>query len=341
MLDRNLTRLTFDASAMDAHLKQRITPFEFGAIVLCIGMIVVFALVQDFPFDYGVYLRAARGDFSEYYYAHWLLPIFELFNLLPVRVGFILWDLLALVGLVFAIRVFGGSIYFALLNYITLYTFFYGQIAPIIVGLLALFWWSMAHRKLWLAGAAIFIAAGKFNLGLISGFYLWLLADLNGKDRFKILIIPGAGVALSLILYPGWPFTLVESINTPPLPDYRGNIALTHWLGSLAVILWLPVLGVLVLRQRVNFSNGHLFTLLSSVTMLTLPYSQSADLVILLVLPIGWLSLLGNLGFAFIWVEYAVLPFLAVIAGIIYLALLWLAFRGILKSRHHSADPGE
>ena len=116
---------------------------------------------------------------------------------------------------------------------------------------------------------------------------------------------------------------------------------MTHWLGPLAVILWLPVLGVIALRQRVNFSNGHLFTLLSSVTMLTLPYSQSADLVMLLVLPIGWLSLLGNIGFAFIWVEYAVLPFLAVIPGIIYLALLWLALRGIVESRRNSADPGE
>ena len=53
--------------------------------------------------------------------------------------------------------------------------------------------------------------------------------------------------------------------------------------------------------------------MLVATSMLALPYFQQADLMVLFVLPCGWLPLLGNLGYLMAARGWEVLPWLCII----------------------------
>lgn len=285
--------LPFSGQQTTWNLRQRLTPGElFGLALACsaAGIFLWFSPQISYSFyDFKIYLNTAHGEFQGYYYANWYLPIFALLARLPLNVSYLLWSGMNIFGVFLAARIFGGKGIVALLSYQMFYTLMYGGISGVIVGALALCWWSLCNRQWYLAGLGIAIASGKFQIGITGSLILLYMADISWKDKARALIVPALVALASLFLYPGWPLQLMENIINDP-PNALGSISLWRWLGPWSLLLCIPPLLIPLPPQR-------RFVALAATSALVLPYFQQSDLLFLLAIPIGWLGLLGNLGY--------------------------------------------
>ncbi len=308
-----------DAGAMDARLRRRPTRWEAFALALAFGTLGLFLWLDNslgyIPFDYNVYIKTAHGDLLQFYYPDWILPLFWLWAKLPPLVGFGLWSAVNILCLFFAARVFGGRAALTLLTFQFFYSLFLGQINGLLAGGLALGWWGMAHKKWGLAGFGFWLAATKVQIGLPFGLLLWLAAETDWRNRLRILVLPCLLTLASFVLYPDWPFHLVERIQAFAPYDW-GSISLWRTIGPAALLFLLPPLFL-------PLEKGRRFLALAAAIPLALPYFQSADLLVLFVLPVGWFPLmLGNLGFLFFIYQFSVLRLLWIIPLVIYLSML-------------------
>jgi hypothetical protein len=308
-----------DAGAMDARLRGRLTGWEtfglgmaLGVLGLCLWLDHSFGYI---PFDYNVYIKTAHGDLLQYYYADWILPLFWLFAKLPALVGFSMWSIVNILCLLAAGRIFGGRTALALLTFQFFYSLFLGQINGLLAGGLALVWWAVAHKKWGLAGLGFWLAATKFQIGLPFGLLLWLAADTTWRNRMRVLILPCLLSLASLLAFPDWPVHLLERIHAYAPYDW-GSISLWPSLGAGALLFLLPPLFLRLERPR-------RLRALAAAIPLALPYFQSTDLLVMFVMPIGWLPLvLGNLGFLFFAYGFRVLRLLWIVPLVIYLGAL-------------------
>lgn len=308
------------AQELDQRLWQRISLLEMFALALCFGLAGIFAWYRSqgkaFSYDFETYLLAGNGDLGVHYYAFWILPVFQILASLPSILSFFIWNALNILGVFAASRILGEKKRWALalLTYQMFYVLYYGNIVGILVGGLALLWWGLTHHRWHLAGLGLVLALTKYQLGLSFGLILLLMADISWRDRLKVFVVPCLTLLLSLLIYPLWPIESMRIILDNP-PNSLGNISLWQWLGPFALLLWLPPLGLPLSAQQ------RLIALAATATM-TLPYFQQTDLLALFVLPLGWLPLVGNLGFylyaKYTWQGFAVL---AIIPLFIYLRI--------------------
>jgi hypothetical protein len=332
---KNLPLLTTNPVAMDRRLRARLSPWELLALVLALSMGGLFVWVHvqagSLPYDYDAYTSAGQGNLLQHYYMDWILPLYWLFAALPMPVGYLIWMVLGILCVSFAARVFGGNLGLAVLSYQMLYVMFLGQITGILIGGLALAWWSMAHKRWYVAGVGFLIALTKLHIGVL-GLFLWLLADISWQHRLRSLIVPIlAGLAL-FVINPSWPLDMIARLQSFSPIDWA-SIALWRWLGPVALLLWLPPLLLPLERQS-------RFLALMATCPLALPYFQQADLLALFVLPVGWLPiLLGNLGYLFVLFQYRVLVLLWIVPLVTYAAIVLPAFLALIqdyRSRHGS-----
>ncbi len=162
------------------------------------------------------------------------------------------------------------------------FSLFWGQISGIICGFLGLFWWSLHQKKWWLAGIALLIVAAKPQTGGMFAFLLWIFADIEWKDKFRVLIIPIVAGFISLLVYPGW---IMDVIARSGNAYAWGNISLYQWIGPWALLLFLPALIVPMPKQQ-------RFLLLAVTGILTIPYFLQTDLITLFLFPVGWIPIL-------------------------------------------------
>ncbi len=310
---------------MDARLQRRPTRWEFFALALAFGVLGLMLWLDNsldyLPFDYSVYIKTAHGDMLQYYYPDWILPLFWVWAKFPPLIGYALWSAVNLTSIFLAARIFGGRAALALLNFQFFYSLFLGQINGLLIGGLALGWWAMAHKRWALAGFGFWLAATKFQIGLPFGLLLWLAADVDWRSRLRVLLLPALLTLISFVLYPDWPYHLIERIHAYAPYDW-GSISLWRFLGPAALLFLLPPL---VLR----LDKKQRFLALAAAIPLALPYYQSADLLVLYALPVGWLPLLlGNLGFLFFIYQFAVLRLLWIVPLAIYLPVMLNGMRG-------------
>jgi hypothetical protein len=303
---------------IDSNLRRKVTLGEFCALLFCATMIGIsiwlHSLGRTVLTDYINYTSSTLDNLQSYYYGFWLMPLINLFHLLPLYVGYAIWGCLNVAGVWFASRVFGGRTVLALLVYQMLYTLYYGQISGLIAGALGFAWWAYTHKKWDLAGLGFLIAAAKYQSGLVVGGLLWLMAPATWRNRLRTLVVPVAGVILSIILYPGWPIKVWEHMQANPPNDFA-SVSLWRWIGPAALLLILPALFIpMDWRKR-------LVALLAAST-LALPYFQQADLLVLYAFPIGFYPILGNLGFLYYWYQWDALQWLALVPLAIYLGVL-------------------
>jgi hypothetical protein len=316
---RDLSRLNADGNEISRRLRARITPWEVFALTLALSLLGVFvwmlASLEILPNDFYDYMQTAKGDFSGYYYAYWMLPVFSLLAKLPPLLAFAIWVTVNILGVFFASRAFGGRTALALLSFQMLYVAFIGQIVGIIAGGLALLWWGLRRRRWTLAGLGLTIACTKFHLGIIIGLALLLIADISWRERVRVLIVPAIVLALSLVVYPSWPMQVISTLRTTPANDW-GSISLWRWIGPLALILWIPPLLLPLSRPQ------RLVALIATMA-LALPYFQQTDLLALFILPVGWVYvLLGNLGYLFFTIYWEGLQILAVVPLLLYVSII-------------------
>ncbi|MFN8373954.1 MAG: hypothetical protein U0694_13890 [Anaerolineae bacterium] len=170
---------------------------------------------------------------------------------------------------------------------------------------------SLVYRRFLLS-----VGICKFQVGMPFAAILWLLADITWRDRLRVLVIPAVVVLLSFVIYPNWPLQILTSLRDYPANDW-GSIALWRWIGPLALLIWIPPLILNLSRQQ------RLIALVCAITM-GFPYFQQNDLIILFVLPVGWLPLLGNLGMLYNLPQFGVAAWQAlwIVPFIIYLRIL-------------------
>lgn len=301
---------------MDRRIQAPPSVWEAFAILLDLALVGVFVYLQPNALHYDLdnYLKVARGDFGFYYYAYWLVPLFAALGQLPVTVVYVVWSVVSIAAVWFAVRAFGGRAVPVLISYQMFYVLFQGQLTGVVVGALGLLWWGMAHRRWNIAGLGMIIAATKFQTGILFGVILWLLAPLAWRERGKILIVPVAVGVLSLVVYPGWFLTTIAVIQNNP-PDVSGSLALWRWVGPAVLLLWLPPLLLPLAREK------RIIALVATAT-LAVPYFQQTDLLALFVLPIGWLAWLGNLGYLIVLFDNTALQMLAIVPLIVYVVIL-------------------
>lgn len=278
-------------------MRQRLPRGDLFALAMAFGMVGVFIWQKpnlSFAYlDFRIYLETAHGNFSYqdlyYYYGYWILPFFAVLSKLPLNPAYVIWSSANILGVFFAVRVFGGKAPVAVTSYQMFYNLIYGNITGLIVGGLALCWWGLINRKWHVAGLGIALASAKFQTGLIGSLILMLAADISWKSRLRVMTVPILVWAASLIVYPNWPFQLLNNMISHP-PNNLASISLWRWLGPWALLLWLPPFFLrLEPQQR--------FIAFIAVMGLALPYFQQTDMLFLLVMPIGWIGLLGNFGY--------------------------------------------
>lgn len=300
---------------------------EFFGIVVTIGMALMFAYQQSkgqygYRFDLGNYLNSAHGDFSHYYYAYWFLPIFSVFDKLPFPIAYFFWNSLNILGVFFALRVFGGNSLWVLTSYQMLYTIFQGNITGVLVGLLGLFWWCLT-KSWWILGGIVLLAAcTKYQLGIPFG--ILLLTQAPGSWRKKILfLIPPVIIGISSFLIWGfWPLKVLETIQNFP-PDASGNISLWSFFGAYALFLWIPPL---LLKLPIQYR----VMMLISAFFLGLPYLQQSDLITLFVFIPTPFALFGNLGYAFALIRFELLKYMFILPLGLY---IWSFFNAYIPKK--------
>lgn len=308
--------LNFKQEQIKKSLISRISPWELFSLLLLISLIMIFSshhqqgLYQPWDFKQS-YLPAGGGDYSNFFYAYWIMPVFWLLDKIPFPIAYTIWAVINILATFFASRVFGGKSWLAILSYQMIYIVFYGQITGLLLGGLALAWWGMASKKLHLAGLGFLITAIKLQFGLPLGLVLWLFADLTWKERISILFIPLLGVGITFLIYPGWIENIILAIQNGKV-DRTGDISLWRYIGPWSLIFFLLPLGF-------RFKPEKRMLLLISAATFALPYLQHTVLLILYVFPFGWLSLLGNLGFLFPIFEWIIIRWLFLVPLSIYM----------------------
>jgi hypothetical protein len=302
-------------------------------IIKCILVVVIsvgFSLFGLYEFtqypggyflgDYWVYVDATKGNVSQFFYPYWFLIVIELICHLPKFLVFLLWSFINLIGIYAGLRMFGGKWWPMFFSFQVFYVLWVGQVVGIIIGGLTLLSWSLEHKKPYLAGVGLLLTLTKPQMGLPLAIGIILLAKCSWIDRIKTAIVPVIVFALSLLIYPGWPFQLLDVVRTTP-PNNLGSISVWDSTGPSILLLWFPIFFLpMGVRDRL--------LLIACTQAITLPYFQQTDLVLLYMFPIGWLPLIGNLGFAFFQYGWLVVKFLVIIPVLIYLFItiksLWL-----------------
>lgn len=300
------------------------------ALALAGGAVIVAVWIYDslpiLPYDFTFYVNWARDLSKPFYYAYWSLPVFWGLAQLPWQVGFGIFNLLNILGVWLASRLFGGRTTLVLVSFQMLYVILLGSMTGVLVGGLGLAWWGLNRGRWAVAGAGLLIAATKFQLGVTLGLILLALAPGPLRDRLKSLAVPTVVGLVSLTVYPGWPLQILASLQTAPPNDW-GSIALWQWIGPAALLVWIPPIVLPLARSE-------RLVALAAANALGLPYFQQTDLLALFVMPVGWLPVaLGNLGYLFFSHHFAALRILAVIPVLSYLAVLAPSLRRIGEAR--------
>jgi hypothetical protein len=301
-------------------LKQKPALGEVIGFSLALGMLLGFLIVNppSIGFDLKNYLKTSDGDFSNYYYGYWLLPIFTILRQLPFTLSYLFWGLLSIFSILFALRVFGGWSFAVLSSYQMFYILYQGQFIGPGIGALALLWWGLVNRRWNIAGLGLILAAAKYQTGFTCGLILLICAPISWYERTRVLIIPGLVILLSLVAYPMWPLRALETLRYSP-PNDLGSMTLWRWIGPYALLFWLPILATLIRRQISPIAW-------IATVMLSAPYFQQTDLLVLFVLPVSWLPILGNFGYLG---GYKGLQALVILPLLVYIEFLF----GFVKTR--------
>lgn len=295
---------------------KKVSLWEFFALVFAFSTIIGFVIVKpdSLHYDLGNYLKTANGDYGNYYYAYWFVPVFRLLGSLPVVSSFLLWDAIGVISVFFATRIFGGNPVVVLVSFQMCYTLYQGQITGLIVGALALLWWGMAQKRWLFAGVGLLIASTKFQSGFVIAIIMLLMADVSWKERLRVVFLPLVVFLFSLLQYPGWPLQLISVIKSNPPNDW-GNLTLWQWVGPAILVLWIPPILLPLTKEN------RLIALVSTAT-LAVPYFQQSDLITLFAFPIGWIPIAGSLGVLGVKFGYIVQHLLALIPLTVYFILI-------------------
>lgn len=274
-----------------ARVRAKPTPMELIVVGSILVILVASAGYPGHGIDWEIYAGAADGRFTsdrglDYYYAYWLLPLFDLFALPGVLVGGVVWSLANVAGVWFASRVFGARPVVVLGAWLTISGFYTGTITGLAVAALAGLWWAMHEQRWLIAGALTLVALAKPQWGVpMVAVMLWTVRP-PASGWLKLLVAPVPVAIASVVAYGFWPADILDrAAASPPV----GNGSLWSFVGPAALVLWVGALLPMDARRRM--------AVVAAASVTAVPYVQQYDYVVLWVLAgdgIGLLSYLGG-----------------------------------------------
>lgn len=320
---------------IETRLRQKPTLWEVFAIgfgiLLSIGFVYLrksqgFDTIQGI--DFGIFINSVDGDTTGFYYPNWIIPLFALIRLLHFpALMYVIWNSLNIMGIFFAGRVFGGKIAIALLSYQMLFSLYFGQIVGVIVVGLAFYWWMLHRKQPLIAGLGAVFALVKPQMSIPVLLVMAFMSTASWRERIISSLASFAALGLSMLIWQGWIPDFIQRMQSEP-PMTAGSIALWEYVGAWCLLLWLPVLFVPMppLRRLI---------LVTATTSIATPYYIHNGLLSLFVMPIGYLGLLGNLGYAMAFIGWWGVKLTALAPLAVYVWLLGQSFREWRNAKSH------
>lgn len=290
-MDRISSWLLYDGDRSPERIGERVRArVSAPEAIVAASLVAILVLSARYPghgIDWEVYAGAADGRFSpedglDYYYAYWLLPIFDLFALPGLVVGGVVWGVANVAGAWFAARVFGARPAVVLAGFGAISAFYTGTITGVALGAMGALWWALTAQR-WLgSGALALVAAAKPQWGAPLVATLVLQSRPPVTAWLRLAVAPVMAFGVTLAVYGFWPADIVERAgDNPP----AGNGSLWHFIGPAVLVLWLAVLLPLGSRSRL--------VVVASLSLLAVPYVQQYDHMVLWVLAADGLGLLS------------------------------------------------
>lgn len=312
---------------MERRIKRKPTLGEvFGVmfgVLLSIGLVVIrqqqgFDTIQGI--DFGTFMNSVEGNYADFYYPNWSIALFWLIRLLYFpALMYVVWNTLNLLGIAFAARVFDGKSLVALLSYQMLFSLYFGQIVGVLVAGLAWYWWFMRRDQPLIAGIGAVLALIKPQVSVPILITMGLLANEKWRSRIISSVPSVVALVLSLLVWGNWIADLLARSEANP-PMTAGSIALWQYIGAWCFLLWIPAIVV-------PMSPIRRLVIITATTAIATPYYIHNGLLSLFVLPVGWLGLLGNLGYLMATMGWAAVKLTAIVPIVAYGWVLWISLR--------------
>jgi hypothetical protein len=313
---------------------------RFGvALIVVLGLVALYTLLYGYVYDLdfgaqdwrNAFRGGARGDFSLVVTPYWSLLLSFVPAQLPEPLGYALWIGLGAILVVLAAMHFHSPLWLVLLSYQLNWCLFYGQVDLYIVFGIALGHWAYQNAKPAIIGVAILLLLIKPQVGLLPSLVL-LWWSPNRKVTLMVIM---AVVLLSLVLWPGWPMTLVckWTIFTEQAENVFSNTSL-HLPWWLAVAVSSAVLIIPLDSERKLLALVAAGLLVSPYSPV---YSHLALLCFALPVPfyifalIPWIVAIVAGPFNH-WAWMALFPISVLLYC--YIPLLWVSVVSNLRGRH-------
>jgi hypothetical protein len=256
----------------------------FASIAAAVWVAIIFPVTvgEIGGVDLKVFMAAAEGDLTDFYYAPWSLHFFEAMIGLPMHAQMTIIGIVNIVGLSVAAWVFGGSIPVVVTSYAIGASLFFGQPDGIWAFGLAMAAIGLKKKNPLLTGGGLFLALAKFYIGLPLGVgVLWCFGDR--KTVLRSVTVTGILLFASLVVYGPWPLEILWRMGAKA-PNNEYAIDLWRYTGPAILMLWAFTL------------TKKSYRLWVATWMMTTPYIHMHGATHMLAVA-GPIGLLGNISY--------------------------------------------
>jgi hypothetical protein len=336
-------------------------------VFLIIFLVIFSTIVGDRPNDYTFFIRPStinwmNGETTLYdlnahgfYFMPWSLWLFVPTVWFPPAFGQGILNLLTLLGVLLALRVFGQGVPLWLKTIATIpFSLFLllitGNIDGVVLLGFCLSFWALQSRNTFLLATGIWLATLKpINTLPLLIFVLLLTWKWSWKDKFKGISFLLISFIISFPLFGwDWPLRYYQYVTASPPLDFP---IVTIWkLGDQFNIHFLFLLAISAIICVVTFlqvySSGisdETFALVTAGWMLITPYAL--DIHYVLLVPAFLITARHIRGVAVIAYLTTYLPLLRIPYGfeikcidLVYPIMLWLSILYILRSKQNTPE---
>jgi len=304
-------------------------------LLIVLSVIILFILLSIIPvsIDYQHYIDATRSWVSGkgiyrgepfYNLPHSIILLYPL-SLLPLRIGQGVINLISLISISWALRELVGkiSLWALLIVWVNLFTitlFVYGQWDGLILGGVALGWYTFLKRQPVLCGVALSIMCTKPNNVIpVILLLVWLMRNWSVREWLKTALVPFSCLFFSFLAFGmSWPMQYLSHLrHSPPNPAWN----ISFWsifplpiavLFSITILLWFVMTAKRILTA--NTGNKNLAIIIAPLTGVILsPYVMGYH-YIMATPAIAWLALHSKLLSCLAWIV-SFTPLFAEITG--------------------------
>jgi hypothetical protein len=337
--------------------------FRFIVVLLSlIGFVLIFSIIVGVrPNDYMSFMRPPtmswlKGETSLYdpnahgfYFMPWSLLLFIPTVLVPPAIGQGMLNVLTLVGVIMAVRIFGQGVslwlrFLACIPFSLFVLLITGNLdGVVLLGFCMSLWGIKSHRPFYLAGGLWLATMKPINILPLLVFVFTLTWQWSWKDKFKALSLLTISVIVSFPLFGwDWPLRYYSYLTSTPPLEFP---ILTIWrVGNqfniptlLLLTIAIMILVITTIKIRSHGFNFVTFSLATSAWMIITPYALIIHYVLLIpafLVTASYLKGVAVIAFLTTYLTLLRVPYgyNIIFVDLIYPSLLWISILFILHS---------